>query len=279
MRPSDVVTRATRYLEAHGVEGARETAEALLMHLLAVDRVELYTRAEGLDSATARSYGRALCQRCAGTPLQHLTGRQPFRGLNLEVRPGVFVPRPETEVLVEAAVQVTTNVARPLVLDVGTGTGAVGLAIKRVLRDARLHAVDVNPEAVELAQRNADRHRMVIDLYVGDLFGPVPPGLRRQFDLIVSNPPYVTEAEYAELPEEVRADPYEALVGGTDVHARLADEAPTWLRPGGWLVVEIGASQAEDVSRLFRRTLEEVHALEDLAGRPRVVLGRAPGDG
>jgi release factor glutamine methyltransferase len=87
----------------------------------------------------------------------------------------------------------------------------------------------------------------------------------------------VTEAEYAELPEEVRADPYEALVGGTDVHARLADEAPTWLRPGGWLVVEIGASQADDVSRLFRRTLEEVHALEDLAGRPRVVLGRAPG--
>ena len=93
----------------------------------------------------------------------------------------------------------------------------------------------------------------------------------------MSNPPYVTEAEYEELPDEVRADPYEALVGGTDVHARLAAEAPTWLRPGGWLVVEIGATQADDVSRLFRRTLEEVHALEDLAGRPRVVLGRSPG--
>jgi release factor glutamine methyltransferase len=279
VRPSEVVTRATRYLEAHGVEGARETAEALLMHLLDVDRVELYTRAEGLDSATARSYGRALCQRCAGTPLQHLTGRQAFRGLNLEVRPGVFVPRPETEVLVEAATQVTAGVPRPLVLDVGTGTGAVGLALKRAHRDVRLHAVDVNPEAVELAQRNADRHRLVIDLYLGDLFAPIPSALRGRFDLIVSNPPYVTEAEYEELPEEVRADPYEALVGGTDVHARLADEAPSWLRPGGWLVVEIGTSQADDVSRLFRRTLEEVHALEDLAGRPRVVLGRAPGGG
>jgi release factor glutamine methyltransferase len=276
VRPSEVVTRATEYLEGHGVEGARETAESLLMHLLETDRAGLYTRTEGLDSATARAYGRALCQRCAGTPLQHLTGHQAFRGLNLEVQPGVFVPRPETEVLVEAAIQTLAETTRPVVVDIGAGTGAVGLGIKRVRTDARLHAVDVNPQAVELTQRNADRNRLVIDVYLGDLFEPLPAEMKGTVDLVVSNPPYVTEAEYEELPPEVRADPYEALVGGTEVHARLAEEAPAWLKPGGWLVVEIGASQAATVSLLMRRTFEEIQTIEDLAGRPRVVMGRRP---
>jgi release factor glutamine methyltransferase len=276
VRPSEVVARATKYLEGHGVEGARETAEALLMDLLGVDRAGLYTRSEGLDSATARAYGRGLCQRCTGTPLQHLTGKQPFRGLVIEVRPGVFVPRPETEVLVEAAVQVTAGVPRPVVVDVGSGTGAVGLAIKRSIRNARLYAVDVNPEAVELTKRNADRNRIVIDVYVGDLFDPLPAALRGRVDLVVSNPPYVTVEEYEDLPAEVRADPYEALVGGTDVHRRLAAEAPLWLRPGGWLVVEIGASQVPEVSAAFRPRYREIQAIEDLAGRPRVVMGRLP---
>ena len=277
MRPAEVVARAARYLEAHGVEGARETAEALLLHLLGTDRAGLYARSEGLDSATARAYGRALCQRCAGTPLQHLTGRQPFRGLNLEVQPGVFVPRPETEVLVTAALQVLVGVGRPVVVDVGTGTGAIGLAIKKAARNATLHLIDVSPASVQLAQRNADRHRMVVNLYVGDLLDPLPPELRGTVDLIVSNPPYITPEEYQELPDVVRADPYEALVGGTDVHARLAAEAPKWLRPGGWLVVEIGASQSSKVSLILRRTLEEVQVIEDLARRPRVVLGRLRG--
>ncbi|MEX2458133.1 MAG: putative protein N(5)-glutamine methyltransferase, partial [Actinomycetota bacterium] len=119
--------------------------------------------------------------------------------------------------------------------------------------------------------------RLVANLYVGDLLDPLPPELRGSVGLIVSNPPYVTPEEYEELPAEVRADPYEALVGGTDVHARLAAEAPKWLRPGGWLVVEIGASQSSTVSLLLRRTLEEVQTIEDLARRPRVVIGRLPG--
>lgn len=277
MRPSEVVARATRYLDAHGVDGARETAEDLLMHLLGTDRAGLYTRSEGLDSATARAYGRALCQRCSGTPLQHLTGRQPFRGLDLEVWPDVFVPRPETEVLAEAAVQVVAGVREPVVVDVGSGTGAIGLAVKRAVPRARLFATDLNPRAVELTRRNGDRHGLPVEVFVGDVFRPLPPELRGRIDLVVSNPPYVTREEYEDLPVEVRADPYEALVGGTQLHRRLAEEAPEWLGPGGWLVVEIGAAQSTEVSLVFRRTLEEVQVLEDLSRRPRVVMGRTAG--
>lgn len=279
MRPSEVVARAARYLEGHGVDGARENAEALLMKLLGTDRAGLYTREEGLDSATARAYGRALCQRCSGTPLQHLTGEQPFRGMTLSVAPGVFVPRPETEVLVTAAVQAITDVRRPVIVDVGTGTGAVALALKRARRDAEVHAVDVNPAAVELARDNARRHELRIEVHEGDLLRSLPSELRGRVDLVVSNPPYVTEEEYADLPAEVRADPYEALVGGTDVHARLADDAPEWLVPRGWLVVEIGASQAEDVTEIMAKRFVELETIEDLAGRARVVMGHLPAGG
>src|SRR5919198_4854225 len=131
MRPSEVVSRATKYLDRHGVESARTNAEILLMEVLGVDRAALYGRSEGLTAVESKAYGRALCQRCMGTPLQHLTGHQAFRGLDLVVRPGVFVPRPETEVLVEVALAQVEQDRTPVVVDVGTGTGAVALAIAR----------------------------------------------------------------------------------------------------------------------------------------------------
>jgi release factor glutamine methyltransferase len=138
MRPSEVLARATRYLERHGVPSARANAEVLLMHVLGTDRSGLYARAEGLDAREARMFGRALCQRCAGTPLQHLTGEQAFRRIVLEVRLGVFVPRPETEVLVDVALRALRNVDAPVVVDVGAGSGAVALAVKDERPDAVL---------------------------------------------------------------------------------------------------------------------------------------------
>src|SRR5918994_4094216 len=130
MRPAEVVTRAADYLGRHGVEAPRQSAEALLMYFLETDRAGLYARADGLDTRTAKLFGRALCQRCHGVPLQYLVGEQQFLDLVLGVAPGVFVPRPETEVLVERALEVLPN-SEPVVVDVGTGTGAVALAIKR----------------------------------------------------------------------------------------------------------------------------------------------------
>jgi release factor glutamine methyltransferase len=277
MRPSEVLTRATTYLSAHGVESPRETAEALLEYFLRVDRTGLYARAEGLDTRTAKLYGRALCQRCHGVPLQYLTGEQQFLDLVLGVAPGVFVPRPETEILVERALEALEGRTAPIVVDVGTGTGAVALAVKRSRPDARVLATDVSDEAVSVARANASRHDLQVEVSAGDLLSPLAGELRGRMDLIVSNPPYVTREEYEALPAEVRAEPYEALVGGTDIHRRLAEEAPTWLRPGGWLVVEIGASQADEVRGLLDRRFEGVEALPDLAGRDRVVRGRVGG--
>jgi release factor glutamine methyltransferase len=247
------------------------------MHFLRTDRAGLHARREGLDTRTAQLFGRALCQRCHGTPLQYLTGEQQFMELALAVAPGVFVPRPETEGLVEAALQTLRDVAAPIAVDVGTGTGAVALAIKRLRPDARVLATEISVEAVGLARRNASRLELEVDVRRGDLLDPVPGALRGRIDLIVSNPPYVTRDEYETLPEEVRLEPYEALVGGTDVHRRLAEEAPGWLAPSGSLVVEIGSSQGQEVRAILAEGFEDVEVLPDLAGRDRVVRARRPG--
>ena len=274
MRPSEVVARSADYLARHGVESPRESAEALLQFFLGTDRAGLYARTEGLDTRTAKLFGRALCQRCHGVPLQYLTGEQQFLDLVLGVAAGVFVPRPETEILVERALETLEGIEAPLVADVGTGTGAVALAIKRRRQDASVYATDISEEAVAVARANASRHALEVTVMRGDLLSPLPPECRNRFTLIVSNPPYVTREEYDSLPLEVKAEPYAALVGGTDVHRRLIAEAPLWLRADGWLVMELGAAQGEEVRRLFSERFEQVEVLPDLAGRDRVVRGR-----
>jgi release factor glutamine methyltransferase len=273
---SDLMRRSAAYLAAHGVESPLETAETLLMRILGTDRAGLYRRSDGLDAATAKLFGRALCQRCRGVPLQYLTGEQQFMDLVLSVSPGVFVPRPETEVLVEAALSAIEGVDHPVVVDVGTGTGAVALAVKRNRPDARVWATDVSEAAVTLARENGARLGLNVDVRQGDLLDPVPPDLAGRIDLLVSNPPYITEEEYEDLPQEVKAEPFEALVGGTNVHRRLVEEASRWLASGGWLVVEIGAAQGREVAALAEGALVDIEVLPDLVGRDRVVRGRRP---
>lgn len=271
MKPAEVARRAADYLDRHGVESPRETAEALLAYFLGTDRAGVYAREEGLDTRTARLFGRALCQRCHGVPLQYLTGEQQFFDLVLGVAPGVFVPRPETEVLVERALDVLAE--RGTVVDVGTGTGAVALAIKRLRPSATVWATDVSEDAVRVARANASRHDLAVEILHGDLFEPLPGDLRGAVDLVVSNPPYVTREEYESLPAEVRAEPYEALVGTTDVTRRLVEEAPAWLAPGGWLAMEIGAARGEEVRGLMATRFDRAEILPDPAGRDRVARG------
>ncbi len=244
------------------------------MRLLKTNRAGLYARREGLDAATARAFGKALCQRCAGTPLQHLTGEQRFLDLTLAVEPGVFVPRPETEVLAVAAADALDGVREPIVVDVGTGTGAIALAVSSRRPDARVIATDVAPAAVRLATSNAARLGLTVDVREGDLLEPVPDDLRGRVDLVVSNPPYLDASDYPDLPVEVRADPVEALIGGTELHRRLCEEVPAWLRHGGWLIVEIGDAQGAEVRTLFEAWADDVEILPDLAGRERIVRGR-----
>jgi release factor glutamine methyltransferase len=197
-------------------------------------------------------------------------------GLRLETRPGVFIPRPETEVLVGAALDTLLGTTAPVVVDVGLGAGAVALALKQARPDARVIGTDVSDEAVTLTLANARRHGLEVGAIRGDLLSPLPEALRDRVDLVVSNPPYVAREDFDALPQEVRADPYDALVGGTEVHARLAREGPGWLGPGGWLVVEIGEDQGTEVKGLLSARLEDVEVLPDLALRDRVVRGRLP---
>jgi release factor glutamine methyltransferase len=275
MRPSEVVRRASTYLERHGVESPDATAEILLMHVLETDRAGLYARDEGLDSAQARRFGRALCQRCTGTPLQHLTGRQPFRRLTLVVRPGVFIPRPETEVLVDHALAAIADVARPVVVDVGTGTGAVALAIADERRDARVIAIDVSPDAVALALENASRSGLDVTVLEGDLLEPLDADGRGHVDLVVSNPPYVPRSALEDLPREVRAEPELALVGDVDTVRRLAAQSFEVVRRGGAFAVEIEESAGDAVrAALGDEGWIDVEVHRDLAGRDRVVVAR-----
>ena len=276
MGPSEVLRRAADYLDRHGVQSPHATAEVLLIHVLRTDRAGLYTRTEGLDAREARMFGRAICQRCTGTPVQHLTGEQAFRRLLLEVRPGVFVPRPETEVLVEHALDALGGLEGPVVVDAGTGTGAIALAIKDECPGAKVFATDRSPESVELAAANAERLGLDVTVLEGDLLQPLPADLRGWVDLIVSNPPYVPPEDLDDLPPEVRGDPPLALVDDGTIYERLAGESLRWLRTGGTLAVEIDARRGADVAEALRRDFVDVLVETDLAGRDRVVVARAP---
>jgi release factor glutamine methyltransferase len=275
MRPAEVVRRASGYLERHDVETPTQTAEVLLAAVLGVDRARLYTRDEGLSSTEARRFGRMLCRRCTGTPPQHLTGSTGFRRLTLAVRPGVFVPRPETEILVEAGLEAIEDIDHPVVVDVGTGSGAVALAVADEHPGARVFATDLSAEAVRLARENAASLELAIDVLEGDLLAPLPSELRGKVDLVISNPPYIGSEESEMLPAHVRADPELALLGDLGTYERLMDEASGWLRAGAAFVVEIGSERAAAVVGVAARRLDDVAVRRDLTGRDRVVTARA----
>lgn len=276
MRPGEVLRRAGDYLERHGVEDGVPTAERLLAQVLGTDRTGLYAR-RGLTSQEAKAFGRILCRRCAGEPLQHLTGEQGFRRLVLGVRPDVFIPRPETEVLVQAALDGIDGIDVPIVVDVATGSGAVALAIKDERADADVFATDIAPAAVRLARENAASLGLEVVVVEGDLLDRLPDQLRGRVHLVVANPPYVSIESKGSLSPEVLAEPSLAVFGDIDLYERLFAAASRWLRPGGLVAVEIEESAAVAVSRAARVAgYGDVSVRQDLTGRDRVVGARRP---
>ena len=277
MRPSEVVRHAAEYLERHRVESPLTNAEVLLAGVLGVDRSGLYRRSEALSAAEARLFGRSLCRRCAGTPLQHITHEQGFRRLTLEVRPGVFVPRPETETVVEVALQAIRGLDAPNVIDLGTGSGAIALAIADEHPGANVWGVDLAPDAVSLAAANAERLGSDIVVVLGDLWEAVPSTLKGVVDLVITNPPYLESEVLVDLSSEVRADPRAALVGGMATHRRVMAPVVVWLRTGGVFVTEIGEGQGPEVVALAEAAgLNGVAIHQDLNRRDRAVSGRKP---
>ncbi len=277
-------------------------AELLLMHVLGRDRAWLYSHAEDvLDAASAERYFDLVARRIAGTPTQYLTGHQEFWGLDFLVEPGVLIPRPETEHLVETVLEWLggrrwgSDIAgRQLHLaDVGTGSGCLALALAYELPEADIIATDISLQALALARRNAERHGFSsrIHLVRCNLLdalecGGSPPLCESgsklphskpvfQFDLIVSNPPYVARKEAALLPREVREhEPAQALFSGEnglELYAPLIEQAGALLRPGGLLALELGYGASEKAVALLREGWRNVRVRPDLADIPRVL--------
>jgi release factor glutamine methyltransferase len=271
----------TSHFEGLGIESARLDAECLLAHALGVDRLRLYIDFEKPILEPERGVFRALVRRRGAerVPVAQLVGRKEFWSLPLRVTPDVLVPRPETETLVAAALELLPEGRDVCVLDIGTGSGAVALAIARERPAARIVASDISGAALKVAQQNADElgsaERIV--LREGPGYAPVQ---QERFDLIVSNPPYVAESQRETLPPELAHEPAVALFAGPDglrVLEELVRGAPEHLVPGGALALELGPEQAARVAGWCREVgLLDVRTHRDLAGRPRVVAARMP---
>lgn len=264
-----------RFLE-RGLGTPRLDAQVLLAHVLQKDRVFLYTHFDQPLAPPELAAYRALIQRrLAGEPVAYLVGEKEFRSLELKVDARVLIPRPDTETLVDVALALAGDDGR--VVDIGTGSGAIALALKHERPALDVLAVDRSADAAAVARQNAEKLGLAIEVVEGDLLAPVAD--RGPFALIVSNPPYIPSADIAALAVEVRKEPLAALDGGRDgldVVRRLIADAPSLLAPGGALALEIGAGQSTAVAALFaadgRYAAAEI--TKDLGGIERVVAAR-----
>jgi release factor glutamine methyltransferase len=306
-----LLTAGSAALAGAGVGTPRLDAELLLAAACGLDRTALYARGrEPLAEACAATFRALVTRRMRREPLQYIVGRQEFWSLDFTVTRDVLIPRPETELLVELAVSLLSPPfekggpggicgaadghaaapiplnppfpkgeigARPLLCDVGTGSGCIAVALARELSSAEVWALDVSPDALAIAAANARQHGVAerIRFLRSDLFAAAA---RQRFDVIVSNPPYLTTADLAALQPEVAAEPRAALDGGADgldIIRRLLTAAPDHLAAGGWLLMEIGAAQSAVVEDAAQAAgLSAVTIRPDWAGLPRVLMAR-----
>jgi release factor glutamine methyltransferase len=273
----DALAAALGQLTAVHVPSPRLNAETLLMFTLGCDRAFLYAHPERpLTGDEHQRYNDALAQRASGIPAQYITGHQEFWGLDLIVSPAVLIPRPETEHVVETVLALAKPFATPRIVDVGTGSGAIALALAKELPNAEIHAVDISEAALEVARANAARHQLEgrIVFHRGDLLVGFDG---ESLDFVVSNPPYVGESEEDEVQLEVRKfEPRNAVFAGPtglEVIERLVPQAEQRLRSGGWLVMEMSGTIAGGVRELLGGW-QDVKVIKDLQGIDRVAVSR-----
>jgi release factor glutamine methyltransferase len=285
----DALQSAIARLTAENVPSPRLNAETLLMFTLNCDRTHLFAHPEReLTPEEQSRYNEALTQRGKGVPAQYITGHQEFWGLDLIVSPAVLIPRPETEHLIETILPLARTMKKPIIADIGTGSGAIALALAKELSNAEIHATDISPAALEIAEANAARLQLEfrttngyeperrIHFHDTDLLRGLPS---ETFDFVVSNPPYVGQSEEDTVQLEVRKfEPHNAVFAGPtglEVISNLVPAARAALKPGGYLVMEISSTIADGVRALLQ-DWADITLTNDLQGIPRVALACKP---
>ena len=279
MTLKELLTKGEDLLARAGKDSPRYDARALYMFLTGLDNTGLImAQREDVAQNTQARYLSLIQQRASGIPLQHITGHQGFMDLDLKVGPEVLIPRPETELLVEEALRVlreeydAADASAPEVLDICSGSGAIGLSVKKHFPKAEVTLSDISDGALQTAEANAELNGLKVEILKSDMFKALEG---RNFHMILCNPPYITDREIETLTSEVREhEPMIALSGGTDgldFYRILAEEAPKHLNCGGRLMMEIGYDQGETVPELMK-DLGETRVMKDLNGLDRVVI-------
>jgi len=281
VRLKEALDNAIEYLTSRDVGSPRMNAEMLLMFTIGCDRAYFFAHPEReLTDDEASRYTDVVNERARGVPSQYIIGHQEFWGLDFIVNPSVLIPRPETEHLIETVLELSKSYRSETlkIIDVGTGSGAIALALAKEFPEADVHAADISAEALEVARANAARLGFDrVRFHQSDVLADVMRDA--SFDFVVSNPPYVALTEEDKVQDVVKKfEPRVAVFAGThglDVIRRLIPQSREALRPGGWLLMEVGYSMSESVMELLG-DWDDVHSVPDLQGIPRVIAGRKP---
>lgn len=276
MNINEILRKATAEFDAAGIESARLDAEVLLAYVLNCRRLYLYVESEKiLTPAQIERYKNLIERRAKKIPVAYLIGQREFMGLNFAVTPQVLIPRPDTEILAQCAIEKLSDFDNPTFLDLGTGSGALCVSILKYVKNSAAAAVDISEDAIDCAKLNAEKFGVDdrVNFFVGNLF---EPARGKKFHAVISNPPYIPTKDLSTLQAEVQREPKIALDGGVDglnFYRRIAEDAPNFLFKGGFVAVEIGINQADAVKNLFQKNFANIEILRDLAGIERVVAG------
>ncbi len=284
----NILKWAIATLKEADIDSPGINADTLLSFVLSCDRTKLYTNPDEIISdANINRYKDLVNERIRHVPLQYITHRVEFMSLDFFVDERVLIPRPETEILVETVLNKAQDKQysnmKVAIVDIGTGSGNIAVSLAKNLSNAEIYASDISQDALAIAKTNVQRHKVAdkIHLLHGDFFGAfVGYAEKEHVDFVVSNPPYVSESEWNKLEPEVREhEPRQALVGGEDglcFYKEIIKDADDWLRPGGYLVIEIGETQANAINKLMKNELHywEIEIIKDLQGKERVFSAR-----
>lgn len=279
MNIKEILNRTDEFLSERGIESPRLDAEVLLADLLDIERINLYVKFDyPLKSSELKEYRKRIKKRAKRIPVAYIIGRKEFMSLEFDISESVLIPRPETENLVEEVISYCreNELKDAQIIDIGTGSGAVAVSLAHYLKDAKVVGVDISAEAVKIARNNAEKFELEERLSIVQsnlLEGFIKRDIKG-IDIIVSNPPYISDAEMEELPPEVKKEPETALKAGReglDFYKKLIPQAGEVLKDGGKIFLEIGSSQAEAVKEIFVDNWQDLKVIKDYADRDRII--------